>query len=241
MKRIVLFSFFAILLFSSCSYVGGKRIRGDGNVISQDRTVGQFNNVDVSGAIDVYIKQDSAQPGVKVEADANLQELVEVYEQNGTLYISPRDHYNLRPSKAIKVFVSAPRYRRLDVSGASNIFSENKIVSTESLDIDISGASGIKIDLKAPRVNTEVTGASKAVLTGETRDFNVEGTGASDVKCFDLKTENTTLGISGACSAEVFASVKLDVDASGASGVRYKGSPAVTQDLSGASSLKKVD
>ena len=131
MKRIVLFSFLTILLFSSCSYVGGKRIRGDGNVISQDRTAGQFNNVDVSGAIDVYIKQDSAQQGVKVEADANLQELVEVYEQNGTLYISPRDNYNLRPSKAIKVFVKQkevvnmvldPKQELTDVNMQDNVF-----------------------------------------------------------------------------------------------------------------------
>jgi len=33
----------------------------------------------------------------------------------------------------------------------------------------------------------------------------------------------------------------LDVQASGASGVKYRGAAAITQDLSGASSIKKVD
>lgn len=241
MKRILLFSFFGIFIFSSCNYVGGKRINGDGNIVSQDRTTGKFNSVHVSGAIDVYLKQDSAQQAIKVETDANLQELVEIYEENGVLYISPRDNYNLDPSKAIKVFVTAPHFRSLGVSGASNVYGQNKLTSSETLDIDLSGASEIKLDMNAPRVNAEISGASSVMLTGETKDFNVEGSGASEIKCFDLMTENTTLDISGAFSAEVHASVKLNVHASGASGIKYKGTPAVSQDVSGASSVQKVN
>ncbi len=242
MKRIFLLSLLGILIFSSCSYVGGKRINGNGNIIAQDRTTGKFNSVDVSGAIDVYLRQDSGQHAIKVETDENLQELVEIHEENGVLYISPRDNYNLDPSnKKVKVFVTAPHFRVLGVSGASNIYSENKLTSSETLDINLSGASEIKMDVKAPRINTEITGASSVMLTGETKDFNIEGSGASGIKCFGLMTENTTLDVSGAFSAEVFASTKLDVHASGASGVKYRGTPSVTQDLSGASSIKKVD
>ena len=46
--------------------------------------------------------------------------------------------------------------------------------------------------------------------------------------------------MSGACDAEVFASVKLDVNASGASHVKYKGNATVTRNVSGAGSVKKV-
>lgn len=241
MKRIFLLSFFGSLFFSSCSYIGGKRIHGNGNVVTQDRTAGKFTSVDISGAIDVYLKQDSSQQAIKVETDENLQELVEIHEENGVLYISPRDNYNLDPSNAIKVFVTAPHFRTLGVSGASNVYGENRLTSSETLDIDLSGASEIKLDMKAPRINAEITGASSVVLTGETKDFNVEGSGASDIKCFDLRTENTTLDVSGAFSAEVNASVKLDVHASGASGIKYKGTPSVTSDISGASSVNKVN
>jgi hypothetical protein len=242
MKKLFLFSFFGMLIFCSCNYVGGKRVEGNGNVISQDRTTGKFHSIDVSGAINVYIKQDSAQQAIKVETDQNLQDLIEIHEENGVLYISPRDNFNLDPSNnKIKVFVTAPHYRSLHVSGASNIYGENKLTSAETLDIDLTGASEIKLDVKAPRINADLTGASSVIITGETRDFNLEGSGASDVKCFDLFTENTTVDISGAFSAEVNASVKLDVNASGASGIKYKGSPAVTQDLSGASSVSKVN
>lgn len=229
-----------LVIVSSCDYIGGKRIHGNGNNVAQSRNTGKFNSLDVSGAIDVYVKQDSNQ-SVKVETDENLQEYVEVYESNGVLVVSPKDNYNLDPSHKIKVFITAPSFRVIDVSGASTITSENKLVSSESLDIDLSGASEAKVDLKTPRINTEVTGASTITLTGETKDLNVVGSGASGAKCFDLMTENTTVDISGASSAEVFASVKLDAQASGASEVKYRGNPAITQDINGASSIRKAD
>ena len=241
MKRIFFFSVLALLIFSSCRFLGWKGINGSGNIVTQSRTAERFNSIDVSGAIDVYLKQDSAQQSIKIETDDNLQEYIDIHESNGVLYISPRNSYNLDPSKKIKVYVSAAYFKRLSASGACNIYSENKLTSSETMDIDLTGASDIKLDVKAPRINAEVTGASSVMLTGETKDFNVEGSGASDIKSFGLMTENTTLDISGACSAEVFASVKLDVQASGASGIKYKGNAAVNQDISGAGSVKKVD
>jgi len=241
MKSSFFVSAFSIMILSSCHYFGGKRVEGNGNIVTRDHTVGQFQRVEVSGAINVSLKQDSIQSPVKVETDENLQDLVEIREVNGVLYISPVDNYNLDPSQQVKVFVAAPRFRGLAVSGASHLSSENKLTSAETMDIDLSGASEIKLDIKAPRINSEISGASTAVLTGETKDFNASGSGASNYKCFDLMTENTTVDISGACNADVFASVKLDVQASGASGVKYRGAAAITQDLSGASGIKKVD
>ena len=88
MKRSFLFSFFAVLIFSSCHYLGGKRVRGNGNIVTRDHTVGQFQRLEVSGAMQVYIKQDSSQQPVKVETDENLQDLVEIRESNGVLYLS---------------------------------------------------------------------------------------------------------------------------------------------------------
>lgn len=241
MKCSAMLASLVIIIFASCSFIGGKRVNGNGNVISQDRNAGDFSRVDVGGAIDVYIKQAPSR-SVRVETDENLQELVEVFERGGRLHISPRNNYNLNPSNnSIKVYVTAPEFRLLDVSGASSIQSEEKITSNETLDIGISGASKVKIITNAPRINAQLSGASNLSIGGETRDFDVRGSGASDISGFDLKAENTTVDLSGACSAEVFASVNLDVHASGASGVKYMGSAAVKQNTSGASHVKKID
>lgn len=216
-------------------------MRGNGNITTSEHRTGPFHSVEVGGAIHVYVRQDSAMQPIKVETDENLQDLVEITESNGVLYIAPENHFNLSPSRDIRVYVAAPHFRGLSVSGASWIRGENKLMSNETFELGASGASEIKLDLKAPRINAETSGASDITLSGETRDLSLQGSGASHFRCTDLLTENTSVGVSGASSADVHASVKLDVEASGASGVKYRGAAAVTQQVSGASSVKKVD
>jgi hypothetical protein len=54
--------------------------------------------------------------------------------------------------------------------------------------------------------------------------------------------ENTKVGISGAGSAKVFASVTLSSDVSGDGNISYKGNAKISsQEISGAGSVNKVD
>ncbi|TAL49372.1 MAG: DUF2807 domain-containing protein [Chitinophagaceae bacterium] len=240
MRKLLFWSLIIIVTASGCREVFGKRIRGNGHIKTETRSASSFNSIDVSGSIDVYVKQDSV-PSIRIEADDNLLEYVEVYNDGGTLHIHERDGVNLKPSGNIKVYVGGSGFRRFEASGACDIFSENRITSIDAIDIDLSGASDVKMELKAPKVSAELSGAGTIALKGETKDFRVHGSGSTDIKCFDLLTENTDVEISGAGDAEVNASVKLDVHVSGAGSVKYKGSATVNQSVSGAGSVKKVE
>ncbi len=240
MKRFIILSIFFTTLLSSCIFIGGKRVRGNGKIMTQSRTVNPFTSIDVRSSIDVYVKQDSV-VSVKIEADENLLEYVQVTVDNGTLDIREEKGYNLRSTKGIKVYVSGPSFKHFEASGACDIFSENQIKSTEPVSIDLSGACDVKMDLKTPAINVDLTGAGKITLKGETKDFDIEGSGSTDIRCFELMTENTRVDMSGAGDAEVFASVKLDVHVSGAADVKYKGNATVSQKVSGAGSVKKAE
>jgi hypothetical protein len=240
MNRLLIIAFCNLVILSSCHFFHGEHIQGSGNVITQARSVSNFTGVDVSSAIDLYLKQDSAF-AVKVEIDDNLQQHIIVREANGILYIKQEDNTSLDASGKIKVYVSAPLFKSMEASGACNIISENKLSSNEAIDIGLSGSSDARLELKAPKVSAGLSGACKLTLKGEAKEFTVDGSGSSDVRCFELMTEQTKIDVSGACDAEVFASVKLDVQASGSSDIKYKGNAAVSQDISGAGSVKKVE
>ena len=240
MKRFIIFSLLISMIFISCGYIGGKRIRGNGNIKTENRTTGQFNSVDVSSNIDVFVKQDSV-ASVKIEADENLLEYVQVTINGTTLEIRKEKGYNLRSTKGIKVYISGPSFKHFEASGACDIYSDNQIISSEPISINLSGACNVKMDLKTPKINVDLSGAGTITLKGETKDFIVDGSGSTDVKCFELMTENTNIEMSGAGDAEVFASVKLDVHVSGAADVKYKGNATVNQSVSGAGSVKKVE
>lgn len=240
MNRFLILAFCSLIIFSSCHFFHGERITGTGNVITQSRNFSNFTGVSVSSAIDLYLKQDSGF-SVKVETDDNLQQYIITGIENGVLYIKQADNTSLDETGKIKVYVSAPLFKSMKATGACNIISENTLSSNDAVDIGLTGASDARLEIKAPKISGDLTGASTLKIKGETKEFSVEGSGSSNIRCFDLLTEQTKIDITGACDAEVFASVKLDIRASGASDVRYKGNAAISQDISGAGSVKKVE
>lgn len=226
---------------SSCGYMFGKRVRGNGNIKTTEHTVSSFKNVEVSGAIDLYVSQGDTKP-VRIETDDNLQQYITVAQQGDRVIIKTKEGYNLRPTGKIKAYVSATVYNTIDVSGACNIIGENKIVNTESMEMDVSGAGNITMEANAPAIKADISGAGSVNLKGETKDFDLTLTGAAKAHCFDLKAETTKVDISGAGEADVFASMKLNAEVSGAGHISYKGGATnVEQHVSGAGSVRKAE
>ena len=240
MKKIALFSLVIFVFASGCREIAGRRVRGSGHIITENRTATGFNGIDVSGAIDVYVKQDSA-TSVKIEADDNILEYIEVHTEGSTLEIYTENNIRLRPSNKIKVYISNSQYKEIQVSGASSVHCENEITSNEALDINLSGASEGRLELNAPKVSVNLTGASNATVKGKTKDFEGSASGASEIRGFDLLSENADVDASGASHIEIYASVKIDGQASGASSVNYKGNAQSNVEKSGASSVNKKD
>jgi hypothetical protein len=62
---------------------------------------------------------------------------------------------------------------------------------------------------------------------------------AGDFDAFDLVAGDVEIDLSGAGSARVYATEKLDVSISGAGTVKYRGDPEVHKQISGLGSLKR--
>lgn len=237
MKNCLTFLFAGAMLLASCN-LAKKKIRGNGTIQTETRSEKGFQTVDVQGAIKLYVRQDSSY-SLKVETDANLMEYVETFMEKNTLVIRPKRGVRLKPSNAVKVYISSPSYRFFDVSGASELIGEGRISSPDELFLDLSGASTARLDIKSPKTGIDLSGACTAKISGETRDLDIEASGASNAYCYMLQSENAAVDLSGASTAEVFASQKLNASAAGASNIRYKGNPAVQQSASGASGVTK--
>ena len=101
MKKYFLFILAIPVLLSSCHYMWGKRVRGDGNIKTEERSVTSFKQVEVSGAMKVHILQGEFKP-VKIEGDENLLKYVEIAQEGDRLEIRPKKGYNLaETSKSI--------------------------------------------------------------------------------------------------------------------------------------------
>jgi hypothetical protein len=239
MKKLLVFLFATFIIFSSCRFVTGERIRGNGNVRTETRSPGSFKSVSSHGSFDVFVS--SGEQAVKIEAEENLLPYIETYVEGYTLHVGTKDNYWLRPGRKVKIFVSSPDYESIRSYGSGDIIGESKITNSSKLELGVNGSANIKMDIDAPEINTETNGSGDIFLKGETKSFEGEIHGSGNIKALDLRSGDATIKIYGSGDADVFVDGKLDVHVAGSGDVNYKGNAQISSSIAGSGRVKKVD
>ncbi len=239
MKKLLFVLPVAVLLLASCRYMGGKRIRGNGVVGKEQRSVTGFTGVETHGSIDLFVTQGAFK--IEVEADQNILPYIETNVENGRLMVHFRDGIWLSNYHEARVYITAPVLHDFEVHGSGNISSGGKIADSSGMTTRISGSGDISLDINAPTINTETHGSGNTTLAGETKDLSSLISGSGNVKAGDLKAENVKVSVHGSGDTDVFAASSLDVHISGSGDIRYKGSPRMTTEIHGSGTVKRID
>ncbi|WP_207515500.1 head GIN domain-containing protein [Longitalea luteola] len=240
MKKSIFILLASTLLFNACMWDGDKRIEGNGNVTTVNKSPGEFTGVELRGNFEVYLTEGN-QASVKIEADENLQQHIKVQVANGVLKLETTDDAWLKSRDGVKVYVTSPQFNNIKVISAGTVTGQSKISADGPLTIACPGAGSLKLDVDAPEINASISGAGEITLSGETKKFTAEVTGLGGINAMNLLTEESDLTIAGAGNVEVYASVKLDATISGAGNVRYKGGAQVDKTITGLGNVSKVD
>ena len=233
MKQIVFFAF-ALIVLNACN-----QIQGSGNIVTENRSTGDFTGISAGGACEVELKNGPVTE-VKVEADDNIIGLIETKVSNHTLNITTKNGNNFNNGH-FKVYVTAPEINEIKSSGAASIIIKNILKSNDKITLEASGAATITGEADAPEINAEASGAAGIKLSGRTKNYKAEASGSATIKTENLMSETTKVHASGAATAHVYASITLDADADGAATIHYKGAASVSQKTSGAANIKKDD
>lgn len=224
-------------IFSSCRM--WQRIEGNGNVETKTYNLSNFDEIDVSSAVNVELTQGNFE--VKLRIDQNLFDKFDLSVSGSTLKIRRRNG-NIDPSVEPKVYVSMPVLKNIDVSGASSVEMTNQFQQTEKISFDVSGASNAKLNIRTQSCEGKATGASTVNIKGEVLNGDYRASGASSIQAFDCLTDKVNIDANGASTVKINAVSDISVDASGASTVKFKGKANISsQRVSGASSLSSVD
>jgi hypothetical protein len=187
----------------------------------ETRPVGDFTGIRTSSVVHVEISQGDA-CAVTVEGPADKIKDLKTEVNDGILSVSGA---NESDENDIKVKVTVKNLRLIDMSGASNTSSVNKI-TTDTLQIIGSGAAEIKLDVQATTIKSVLSGASVLRISGNTSRIEGVLSGASQLKAYTLMADKVMVTTSGASSAHVSASSSLTAASSGASEIHYQGNPA---------------
>jgi len=218
------------------------RITPSANITSVYKDVNDFSSLDVSDAFNVYVTFSDAEEAMRIEANSNLHPYIQIKEQGGTLFISFDDHMNIRNGDAVlNVYVTARMINEFYASGATNIKLANEL-NTNTIDIVLTGASHFEGYMYADEITTTLYGVSGLSISGSSDSFQIDATGASFMEGFNFVTEKLEADLEGASNISLTVEQSLEVKASGASLVRYKGNGVViSQSLSGSSSITRVN
>lgn len=201
--------------------------------------MGTFTDVDLGSAFDVVIIPSTEYKVTATGSVDNLNDL-NVRVVNNTLKVSYFKRNIFRPinRNKMELLIEVPYLKEADISGAATVQIED-FEYFSNLELDVSGASKVTLDVPVGDFSGEISGASTVSLRRDIPELEADLSGASKLNAFEANSENVYLELSGASKANVSVAEYLKVDASGASTVNYKGLPRIDQDLSGASKVNK--
>ena len=202
---------------------------------SQVRETSPFKKIEVSGAANVVFTQSDT---LKLKVVADEKEINNIFTiiENETLVIKAKGSF----THSYKIYVSGNSLNQITSSGASKFTSTNTITS-DSLSIDVSGASDVVLKVNTKAIDVMLSGASGVNVEGNTQTLYSTVSGASALKAYKLNAAITNVTASGASSAKVFANDKINANATGSSTIKFKGEPKeVSAEASSSSSIAKV-
>ena len=220
----ILISIYLTLLFttSSCIFDGIVGIKGNRNVVSEDRTIkSDFEIISVQQGINLYITQGKPND-IRVEADENIIDLLMTEVKNNELNIYFEK--NVYQAKARNVYLTTENISKIKASSGASVKSENTI-QAETLELDSSSGSTMKIRTIANDITSESSSGSNITIVGKSNSFTANSSSGSSINAKDLKTVNAITKASSGANIDVNVTGKLTAKASSGADIDYEGSP----------------
>lgn len=235
-KQSIVVAFILLIITSACAQTSKKMVF-DG--AAEDRKLSGFSAINLSNAFDVYISQGTEDAVAVAANDASVTKNIKTHISGGVLYISfEQKGWGSWKNNKLKAYITVKDLQKLTVSGACNVSFVDAITSN-NLQISMSGASDIKGAVKVNGLKVGASGASNISLSGTATDTDFNVSGACSIKSLDLITDNCAVVASGASSIRLTINKYLKANVSGASDIRYKGTVGRFETrTSGASDIK---
>jgi hypothetical protein len=240
-------------------------IRGDGNLVTQELTLDDYDKIEASHSIKVTYVQSEEAPTLTVTTDQNIMEKYIFRVKNSKLQIKPKEEYehaHFHPTQ-FTVTTHSKGLRKVDLAGSvtfdldgpftgdklgidlagSGTINLNDQVTVNELDVDLAGSATINAyKLNGKEFDGDVAGSGKINLGGVISKATFEIAGSGTVRAFDLQTEDMSCSIAGSGDIEISVSHSISASVAGSGRIKYKRDPqTIRKDIAGSGSIKKMD
>jgi hypothetical protein len=191
--------FLVMFLISDQAIAQWSSVRGNGKVVTKERTVSDFSGVKISCSADVFLKQGNDH-AIAVRTDENLQDMIETEVRNGTLHIDING--NIRNVEVLEVYVTVHNLEKVVINGSGDVESENTIKGMD-FEIQINGSGDVELDLDVKSLETEINGSGDVEVSGVQGIFDLQVAGSGDFSAEDLRLSECHVRINGSGNVEL--------------------------------------
>jgi outer membrane lipoprotein-sorting protein len=208
---------------------------------TENRSVGSFNAVKISGDFNVIIQQGGSE-SVQISASGiDLQDIITEIE-GGSLRIRTRnDNWSWKKDYDVDIVLTYKTLEGVTSSGSSRITTKNTIKS-DNFDLTLSGSGKFKGSIETQKLEMTISGSGDIELSGSAKAQDVNISGSGDLEAIELKSSFAKIKISGSGNASVAVSEELDAKVSGSGDVRFAGNPQKQIfKTTGSGSIRKIN
>jgi len=234
MKQIILISIALVSVFlAGCSK---DRIVGNGNVITENRSVSSFSRVISRGDIVVTVVPDSI-TGVTVKAESNIIPYVNTTVNGNTVIIDFDNDVNIREHSDVRVTLHTANAEYLELQGSGSIASGD--FGDEAAELYLSGSGTIEASYHTNSLKASISGSGNIALNGSAYQTTLHISGSGNIRALNLVQNTCNASISGSGNIYVNVLQKIVADISGSGCVYYTGNPSIESSISGSGNVSR--
>ncbi|AXT55070.1 DUF2807 domain-containing protein [Aquimarina sp. MMG015] len=203
----------------------GKKIEGNGNVVTKTRNLSSYDQVKLKGSLDVALVAGT-EGNIKIEAESNLIPHVITEVEGDVLKIYVEKEYYLKPSRNKIILITVPfkDISKVSLSGSGDIYSKDTI-KAESFETRVSGSGDVGLEVQAKEIEGSVSGSGDLTLKGSAENLELNVTGSGDVRAYDLKAKNVDASVTGSGDIKLTSTHYLKARVTGSGDIDYQGNP----------------
>ena len=180
---------------SGNSWLGGKEVKASKNYVTKQIKVSDFDQIAVSGSLDVTYTQQSGKPKVEIYTSDNIVDLLDIYVKNGKLNLGFKKNVKVSYNK-LEIRVTSEDLNTVNVAGSGDFKFTNGL-KTDQLKMNVAGSG----DITASNIQCS------QVFTA-----NVAGSG--DIECKQLKAADMDISVAGSGDLKIENALVMSANAS---------------------------
>lgn len=192
---------------SGNSWLGGKEVKASKNYVTKQIKVSDFDQIAVSGSLDVTYTQQSGKPKVEIYTSDNIVDLLDIYVKNGKLNLGFKKNVKVSYNK-LEIRVTSEDLNAVNVAGSGDFKFTNGL-KTDQLKMNVAGSG----DITASNIQCS-------------QEFTANVAGSGDIECKQLKAADMDISVAGSGDLKIENALVTSANASvaGSGTVKISGS-----------------